>query len=380
MGKLDKKVLKVISTQGDIDYDVDDISIALKCDDEEVQDALDSLKDQGLIEAVIHNGKKYWKQARPDPFSDDDQPVISPRPQRDESSIDLLILDQPVHPLKQREQPNTFSRAQEQVSQPTVSTGQPAHQSYNNEFIDDMTRPYAPPKQPAKFKETPMNDDEFEKPKSVVSSIGSIALAVLLAAGVSALITMTLTNNAVKGSNGAIAALEGKMNEASNKLNQRIDALSLKMDNLKTDLTAQQNIPTPVQEPQVKEPVREKSVLKHSKKSSVKSVASRKPASKSAIASKKRKTPAEMIQETSESSISAGESPSLSTTPTEPASASSSESSGAISGSSSVTESSPAATSESGTSSETPVTAPSPIQSGGEGEGSSPASTDGNGQ
>jgi hypothetical protein len=406
MGKLDKKVLKVISTQEDLDFDVDDISIALKCDDDEVQEALDSLKDQGLIEAVIHNGKKYWKPARSESIPKVDQ---TDPPSRDDSSFDVLILEQPAHSFKPQEQQhrpqqrspepqqrqfNTIDqvarqpqRTQEQWIKPPVSPQRPAPRSYENEIVDDNTKSYIPPMRPAKLKAAPIKDtydgddedfdDDFKKPRRTGSSIGSIAIAVFLSAGISALITMALTGNSTKGLGVNIAALEGKVMEADGKLNQRIDALSLKMDNIKTDIaaTAKPTVAAPVQEAQVKT-LPTKSVSKRAMKAAVRSAGVRKAAAKRSVvqAAKKKKTAAEMIQETSESSDASQSSSSSSSTGSE--AASSAEPAASTSSSPSAAET-PAATSESSSPSASDPSSSASSGSGGIWEGNASPSTDG---
>jgi hypothetical protein len=397
MGGLDKKVLKVISTQEDMDYDVDDISIALKCDDDEVQEALDSLKDQGLIEAVIHNGKKFWKPAKAGSYLKSDEPDVRAK---DDSSIDLLILEQPARSFKMPEQQarpqqrppqqptrqfNPFEQvaqqqqhAQEYSIKPPLSSGRPMKHTFENEIVDDNTKTFVPPRTAKPKAETPMNtfeddDDDFVKPKRSGSAIGPMVIAIIISAGISALITLALTNNATKGLSGNLAAMETKINDAGSKLNQRIDAISVKVDNIKTDLAAKPTVTAPVQESEVKS-LPTKSVSKQSMKSA-KKISPRKPAAKrqAAAPAKKKKTAAEMIQETSESSsASTDASASSSSTSTEPASSSEP----AASSSSSAGES-PSATSES---SPSPAPEPSSSASSGTGgiwEGSAPASSDG---
>jgi hypothetical protein len=61
MGKLDKKALKILKTKQYIDVDAGDIAVALRCDDDSVQESLNSLKDQGLIENFSRDGKTFWR-------------------------------------------------------------------------------------------------------------------------------------------------------------------------------------------------------------------------------------------------------------------------------------------------------------------------------
>jgi hypothetical protein len=408
MGKLDKKVLKVISTQEDMDYDVDDISIALKCDDMEVQEALDSLKDQGLIEAVIHNGKKFWKPARAEAFISTSRPEARPGPTRDETSIDLLILEQPAQSFKPREQQTaSFQRTpaqpqrtishvaqaskqqfdQEQTPMHPISGSLPIKRSYDND-VDDNTRIFTPPTQLAKVQPTPIeekfDDDEFDQPKRSGSSLGVMAIAVLLAAGVSALITMSLTQNIGKGFNDAIVALEGKLTEANAKLNQRMDALSLKVDNMQANIAAHPTV-APEAAPQVKTlPIKSvsKKAIKPARPMAVRTV--KKAAQKRAApgASKNRKSASEMIQETSASATTSEVNPVSSMTP-EATSAPVTESAGEIAKSPSA---SPAATEsvQSAEPSSPPVASepasPSTSSGGGVWESSAPPSTDGSAQ
>jgi hypothetical protein len=390
MGKLDKKVLKVIASQEDMDYDVGDISIALKCDDEEVQDALDSLSDQGLIEAVIHNGKKFWKPAQTDTYSSEIEPVKASQTKRDGSSVDLLILDQPAKSPRYQEpsryqqdreyspasgsfEEAAYRRTHEQVLQKPLSTARPIQRTFENEIIDDNTVIYDPP---AKFKPTPViddsDDDEFDKPRNAPISIGSIVIAVVLSAGISALIAMAFVNNETKGFAGSIAALESKVTETSAKTGQRIDALSVAIDNIRKDLAAaaQPPVVATVQQETKKPPV--KTASKQTMKSSSRSTAKKASAKRAAATSKKRKTPAEIIQETS-SSASAGDGASSSPAI---APAASSETAGDMSSSPSASEPSSSQASE-------PAPSPAasePSASGGAGDGNSPAPSDGSGQ
>ncbi len=385
MGKLDKKVLKVIASQEDMDYDVGDISIALKCEDEDVQDALDSLKDQGLIEAVIHNGKKFWKPARPDTFTDMNGPDPQPQAARNDDSLDLLILDQPARSFKSQEQtgyrhapeqPPTLSSFDSGPRQthPTqyqkpASAGRPVQRTFENDLVNDNTQSFT---MPPKMKPAPIVDDdeeeEFEKPRNAHFSLGSIASAVVLSAGISALIAMAFSNNSVQGVSASISALEAKVTETNVKLGQRIDALSASIDNIKKDLASQPPVAAPVEE--IKKPPA-KTVSKQSVRSS--SRAAKKASSKRvAAAPKKRKTPAEIIQETS-SSATSGESSSASP---EATSSSSSEPApaGETAASSSASEPSSSSASDAGSSS----AAPEPSASG-DGNSSMPSS-EGSGQ
>jgi hypothetical protein len=392
MGKLDKRVLKVLSSQEDVDYDVGDISIALKCDDDDVEDALDSLKDQGLIEAVIHNGKKFWKPARSDSFSSAGEADVSPQPQRDESSIDLLILDQPAKSLKPQAQPR-YQYAQEQP--PTLSTFEqtttwrppepvyqrPASQaeqardhSFEHDFAEGKTQVYTPPQ---KIKPAPApapvldDDDDFEKPRGSGLSIASMVIAVLLSAGISAVISFGLTSNAAKNFNGTIAGLEGKVTDSGAKLAQRIDALSLAIDNIKKDMAAKPPAvasAAPVQDEVKKPPV--KSASKRAVKSSRSSAAKKSSPKRAAASSKKRKTPAEMIQETS---AAAGTGESSSSAAAEASSPSSADPSSGMSNPSASSEPSPAASSESSPASD-PSSSASPAGDAGSDAGSPPPS------
>ena len=224
MGNIDKRVLRVISTQEDLDYDADDISMALKCDDEEVREALDSLSDQGLIEAVIHNGRKFWKTARPYSFLNADEPYIAPRPIQDESVVDLLIFDQPARQVTSSEQRNNFHRAPDQSRRPLrlveqtavqerfherrshapISTARPEKWSYENTIANEPTKILTPSVAPHRAKvalDTDDFDDEefdFDKPRRAGSSVVLLAFTVLLSAVASTVITMSLTKNTAK--------------------------------------------------------------------------------------------------------------------------------------------------------------------------------------
>jgi hypothetical protein len=264
---------------------------------------------------------------------------------------------------------------------PPMPTGRPAQRFYENEIVDQPTRSFTQPPQPVKSKPAPIeddfDDDEFDKPRRGGASIGTIIIAVLFSAGVAAYLTMSLTNKAVKGFDGSIAAMEGKVKEASAAVNQRIDALSLKVDNIKTDLAAQAAAATQAQEPQVKAPPA-KTFSKQAMRSSSRSMAVKKASAASARTkraaawSKKRKSPSEMIRETS---ASVRESPSSSAAPEATYSSSTDPA-----GEASTTESSPSPSSESGSSPTASDQGSGANQWEGSGETNSPAPTDGGGQ
>ena len=328
-----------------------------------------------------------------------------PGPSREEPSIDLLILDQPALSFKPREQQRTFQRApaqqqrsvspvaqapQQQLNQQppvhSISGTLPVKRSFDNEIVDDNTRIFTSPTQLAKVQATPIkedfDDDEFDKPKRTGSSLGIMAIAVLLSAGVSALITLSLTQNIGKGFNSAVAALEGKMTEAGAKLNQRIETLSLKVDNMQANIAAHPTVASG-EDAQVKTlPVKSvsKKAMKPAKPMAVKT-AKKSASRRAALApSKNRKTASEMIQETS-TSANMSEANSVSSTTPQSMSTPAAESTGEIAKSpSAAIESTPSASAEPSS----PPTASEPAspstQSGGVWESNSSTSTEGSGQ
>jgi hypothetical protein len=392
MRNIDKSVFRVISTQEDLDYDAVDISIALKCDDEEVREALDSLSDQGLIEAVIHNGRKFWKTARPYSFLNADEPYIAPRPIQDESVVDLLIFDQPVRQVTSSEQRDNFHRAPDQSRRPLrlveqtvtqerfherrshapISTARPEKWSYENTIANEPTKIITPAILPPRPKAASVADDfdddefDFDKPRFAGSSAVLIACAVLLSVGISAVITMSLTNNASKRLIDVVSTLEGKMTKSDVQLNGRIDALSLKIDDIKSDIAARPVVSAPAQGAKVKA-LRVKSVWKKAMKPAVRARAAKKTSMRRATPpDRKRRTASDIIRETSESAA-----PSASIERTKP-----------MESSPSATETPSSSTTESGSSPSSAEPSASSSSSEGVGESTpySSSSTDGSGQ
>jgi hypothetical protein len=207
MGQLDKKVLKFLKSRQDDDLDAGDIAISLRCDEDEVQEALDSLKVQGLAESVVRNGKTYWEQSLKDPLGDDDDPLGSDAPDEinaDTASWDLSKINPPAKP----------------INEPAPRLDNPAFDAPSFSAATQI----AP-------KLTSTDDVELDgPPANGISPTIGIIIAVVASVLISAIVTGMMMGGTKKGISDAVQSMERTTTALQTKYDQRIDELSAKIN------------------------------------------------------------------------------------------------------------------------------------------------------
>lgn len=199
MGKLDKKVLKVITAHQEMDLDVDDISVQLRCDEDEVQEALDSLKDQGRIESVVRDGKTFWQLSMEEPFDEPDEPKNF----GEEGQIDT----------------ETVSFDLTSVKLPVKQTPEPAPM----------------PEKPVIASSVPVSLDDADLDEPVpraTSPVMGIVIAVVVSVALSAIVAIVIGEGSKKNFSDGLMALERKSSDTEAKLDKRIEDLSAQVKSL----------------------------------------------------------------------------------------------------------------------------------------------------
>ncbi len=280
MGKLDKKVLKILKTRQFEDLDAEDIAMQIKNDEDDVNEALGSLKDQGLIESIERDGKKFWRLAVDEPVEkpmmdekfdasqtiDSDtvsfdisslkaQPAAKKEPvarkENPEATIDFFSVSDPIEPKIAIEPvaplPKTPDPVKIEVDFPVLSKPEPVKvkpeipAAPKPEPVKVKTEiPVAAPVQIVKDDAKPektydhkdyIQDDETDRTnrsgrKASAFPVIGIAVAVVFSVVISAVIAMMVASNANKE---VLGELEKKVSEVNAKQDQRIESLTQKI-------------------------------------------------------------------------------------------------------------------------------------------------------
>jgi len=275
MGKLDKKVLKFLTARQEIDLDAGDIAIDLRCDEDTVQEALDSLKDQGLVESVERNGRMFWQVSMNPPL---EEPDVFDEPEalkhtsfsRDIDSEKTVSFD--LSAIK--------AQAQGAASPRVEKTVVPAFKE-------------APSKSSVDFDDDRIDKDEIDLPDAASGRpIMAISIAVVISVVVSAIIAVMVAGGSKKNVSESFLALEKSGITAQSKTDQRIDELAAQVKALSEKMArgqqpqASMSVAAPSALPAV-----EKRVVKAPPKQTAKVAAKRapKPVVKATHASKKKK-------------------------------------------------------------------------------------------
>jgi hypothetical protein len=210
MGKLDKKVLKFITAHEEMDLDVGDISIALRCDEDEVQEALDSLKGQGRIESVVRDGKTFWQLSMQEPFDEPDEPKnFSEESQIDTETVsfDLSSIKPPV---KQTPEPMPMPE------KPVISASSVPVSLDDAEDIDDDD-----------------GDADLDEPGTRATSTAmGLVIAVVVSVALSAIVAIVIGQGSKKNFSDGLQALKRTSSEAEATFDKRIEDLSAQVKSL----------------------------------------------------------------------------------------------------------------------------------------------------
>jgi hypothetical protein len=215
MGKLDKKVLKFITAHQDTDVDVLDIAIELRRDDDEVQEALDSLKDQGLVESVSRDGKTKWQLSMEKPLQKMESPGDT-----GEFDFEAVNTDRaaPQRPEKSLREPVVQEEKPESWAAPSIPS----------------------PKQNDSFTDTLNEDTDDSFPPHTDSRVVGIIITVVISVVISAIVALMVPRNSGTSLSNDLQALERKSTETNAKTDQRIEDLSRQVKELADKLATSQ--------------------------------------------------------------------------------------------------------------------------------------------
>jgi hypothetical protein len=267
MGKLDKKVLKILKTRQFEDLDAEDIAMQFKGNEDEVKESLDSLKGMGLVESIVKDGKTLWHLSVDEPPEKPGNPELLAEPEpidSDTVSFDVSSLKARSEPAKEqepkKETPETtidfFSVSDPVVSAaPKPGTIEPIKAKTETPKVAQEPRqpePVQAPKVPAApaakepslekvniHKDYIHDDDEDDTDIPVRSvrkaspfPIIGIAVAVVFSAVISAVIAMMFATDAKKEVSGGLGELEKKVTEANAKQDRRIESIIQKVNTI----------------------------------------------------------------------------------------------------------------------------------------------------
>jgi hypothetical protein len=276
MGKIDKKVLKILKTRQFEDLDAEDIAMQAKCDEEDVLEALGSLKDQGLVESNVRDKKTFWRFSadepiekpmkeeqfdEPKPIDTDtvsfdistlkpqsDAPGPAPKKEAPESTIDFFsVADsikqpevvKPVAPTPIAPEPEIIL-SQIPVPPPVVRAAEPVKVQAENP-VSGIPVAKEPPRLEKDVRhEDYIHDDDDDdtdhdvRPsrKSAAFPVIGIAIAIVFSVVISAVIAMMVASSASKEVSGGLGELEKKVTEANAKQAQRIESLAQKINTI----------------------------------------------------------------------------------------------------------------------------------------------------
>ena len=220
MGKFDKKVLKYISARQEDDLDLDDIAIGLRLDEDEVREALESLKDQGKIDGAPRNGKTYWRLSMPENDPVDDTKQSSVRIDPDLAAIDL---DQAISEVKPLQMPMDF----QPVDVAKITERQTAEVSPPENNIQDINK-------------IDDDSDPDPRPKLTGSPVVRIAFAVVLSVVISTIVSIIAVSGPQKQLSDDIQTLKRKLTETNAKLDNRVAEISAQLSILNDKLSGHQ--------------------------------------------------------------------------------------------------------------------------------------------
>jgi hypothetical protein len=220
MGKFDKKVLKYISARQEDDLDLDDIAIGLRLDEDEVREALESLKDQGKIDGAPRNGKTYWRLSILENDLVDDTKESSVRIDPDLAAIDL---DQAMSEVKPIQMPMGFEPVDvaKIIERPIATVSTPENNIQDINKLDD-------------------DSDPDPRPKLTGSPVVRIAFAVVLSVVISTIVSIIAVNGPQKRLSDDIQTLERKSTETNAKLDTRVAEISAQLSILNDKLSGHQ--------------------------------------------------------------------------------------------------------------------------------------------
>ena len=265
MGKLDKKVLKFITEHSENDLDAGDIAIDLRCDEDAVQEALDSLKDQDLVETVMRGGKMFWQLSSGRPPEESEAPE-EPRHPGGRSDIDSETVSFDM---------SNFRSVARPVGGTSLQREKP---------IADVPR-FSPPNQSAFKEKDSMDDEESDESSNGLSPVAGIVIAVVLSVAISAVVTMMIAGGSKKSFAEGLQVIERAATGMQSKSDQRIEELSAQVKALsdKSASGGQLSAPSAVQAAPVVKPA-PKAPVKQTARPATKAKA--KPAGASAKAAK----------------------------------------------------------------------------------------------
>jgi hypothetical protein len=273
MDKLDKKALKILKTKQYDDLDTGDIAIALQCDDDSVEESLNSLKDKKLIESYFRRGKVYWRLFADEPFKktiDSENFELNVEPaeksisEPEEFIIDR-IQDEPAKVIAKPIAPElTFEiePIEKNVTETAAfiineASEEPINTADEEALVDDQTRVWTLPLTKPIDHEATL-DNEMPEPeiaddadntiplKRANFSIIGIFIAIVVSVSISSGITMFVSMNVNNTVNSDLQTLRTIVTETNVKHDRQIEILAKKLNLLieKTDLL-QKLKPTP---------------------------------------------------------------------------------------------------------------------------------------
>ncbi|HAJ78347.1 MAG TPA: hypothetical protein DCO75_01125 [Fibrobacteres bacterium] len=283
MAKTDKKVLKFVTDHQEIDIDAGDIAIELHLDENVVQEALDSLKDQGLVEIVVRNDRTYWQLSGEESESRSSHVEVD----TETVSFDLSELESAPKPQKTSEAP----KHERMKSVPSFDISEEAVPMEKEPSFIKSEKNVEP-----EMDDVHDTDRKFDKPAlPVMSPVMLIVIAVVVSVIISSIVAVMI----VGGAKGSIKSVENTSSASISKTNQRIDELNSQIKALTDKLNgAKQQSQALVSAPPA-------SVAKHEVKASVKPSA--KVSSKATRSSKKKKSKPSYFPSDENSSSSSSE-------------------------------------------------------------------------
>ncbi|HEX7509869.1 MAG TPA: hypothetical protein VF335_01100, partial [Chitinivibrionales bacterium] len=294
-------VLKFLTARQEIDLDAGDIAIDLRCDEEAVEEALDSLKDQGLVESVDRKGRMFWQVTSALPHEDPDEFEAPVSAKKTEPLHDLgsETISFDLSDIKAHTKPSRLLDSEKTVAFEPMHSHAPdmektvAFEPMHSRTPDmEKTIAFEPRVHASELSdetddESISKDTEQQTPSDGGLPIKAISIAVVISVIISAIIAFMVAGGSKNSMMENILSLQRSNTQAS----QRIDDLVAQVKELSEKTTAGRMQPAAVKAVAEAPAVVEKHMVKAPPKQTARPVAKHasKPAAKAVHPPKKKK-------------------------------------------------------------------------------------------